>query len=231
MTQQSKWDEEYKSNRLVTGSNEPQNDFKRFVKYLRKKCEVEIDGLRVLDLGSGTGKNSIYLAENGAIATGIEFSQTAINIAKERSKENSLNTNFIQKSFGESFPFKDNSFDLTLDIMSSNSLTEGEREVYLREVHRVLKPGGYFFVRLLALDGDKHAETLLKTRPGNEKGTYKLPDVEITERVLSKEEFTKYYSPFFDFIKLEKKSGYMNVNGRLFKRNYWIAYLQNNKTG
>jgi SAM-dependent methyltransferase len=229
MPQQNEWDREYKTNNLVTGSNEPQNDFKKFVKFLKKKCGVKTEELRVLDLGSGTGKNSIFLADRGAVATGLEISATAINIAKERGREEGVNAKFIQRSFGKEFPFEDNSFDLVLDIMSSNSLSESEREIYLKEVHRVLSPDGYFFVRLLALDGDKHAEHLLKTQPGKEKGTYKLPDVGITERVLSRAEFTEYYSPYFNITKLEKKSSYATVNKRIFKRQYWVGYLQNKK--
>jgi hypothetical protein len=110
--------------------------------------------------------------------------------------------------------------------MSSNSLNENERAIYLNESFRVLSPNGYFFVRLLALDGDKHAETLLKTNSGKEQGTYRLPQVNITERVLSKDEFVKYYSPFFNIIKLEKRSGYAHVDDRIFKRQYWIGYLK-----
>jgi SAM-dependent methyltransferase len=226
MAQHKQWDQEYKNNRLVTGSDEPQNDFKRFCKYLKKTERVEIDELRVLDLGSGTGKNSLYLAERGATTTGFEISQTAITIARLRAAEKNLSSTFIERSFGETFPSDDNSYDLVLDIMSSNSLTEPERAVYLAEVARTLVPGGYFFVRLLALDGDKNAQTLLRTNPGTEPGTYILPEVGIVERVLSKDEFLSYYGSNFDILQLEKKSGYAHVGTRIFKRQYWIAYLQ-----
>jgi ubiquinone/menaquinone biosynthesis C-methylase UbiE len=226
MAQSNEWEKEYNNKLLVTGSSEPQNDFKRFYKYLRKIEKIEINGLRVLDLGSGTGKNSIFLAERGAKTVGLEISKTAINTAKERAKESEVDSVFIQKSFGETLPFENNSFDLILDVMSSNSLNENERAIYLNESFRVLSPNGYFFVRLLALDGDKHAETLLKTNSGKEQGTYRLPQVNITERVLSKDEFVKYYSPFFNIIKLEKRSGYAHVNDRIFKRQYWIGYLK-----
>lgn len=226
MAQRNAWDKEYKDSKLVTRSEEPQNDFKRYCKFLKKDNGISFEGLRVLDLGCGTGKNSIFLAERGALCTGIEISPAALDLGRKRARENSLEVNFIESSFGEEFPFEDSSFDLVLDIMSSNSLTESEREIYLRETARVLKPGGHFFVRLLALDGDKNAQTLLKTHQGNEPGTYTLPEVGVTERVLTKNEFLSYYSPLFTILKLERKSGYAHVGDRLFKRNYWIAYLQ-----
>lgn len=226
MAQQNEWDQEYKNNLLITGSAEPQNDFKKFFKYLKKTQEVDFENLRVLDLGSGTGKNSIFLAERGASVTGLEISKTAIAIAEKRAHAQGVQPTFIEKSFGERFLFPENSFDLVLDIMSSNSLTTAERKLYLAEVSRTLVPGGYFFIRLLALDGDKHAETLLKTHPGNEPGTYCLPEVNIIERVLSESELRDYYEPFFTIKKLQRKSGYARVGERIFKRQYWVGYLQ-----
>lgn len=187
---------------------------------------MSLDHLRVLDLGSGTGKNSLFLSENGAKTIGLEISKTAVDIARKRAKERDLASEFIERSFGEPFPFPDNSFDLVLDIMSSNSLNESERENYINETYRVLSSDGYFFVRLLALDGDRHAKTLLKNNPGKESGTYYLPEVGIVERVLSREEVIQYYSPFFEILKLEKKSGYAQVNKKVFKRQYWIVYLR-----
>lgn len=227
MAQAKDWDQEYKNNLLVTGGTEPQADFKRFLKYLRKETDFPMDDIQVLDLGSGTGKNSIYLAEEeGATAFGLEIAKTAVSIAKQRAKEADVKATFIEQSFGTHFPFADSSFNLALDIMSSNSLTEKERNMYLSELNRVLVPGAYFFVRLLALDGDKHAATLLRTNPGGEPGTYKLPEVGITERVLTEKEFKNYYEPFFTIHKLERKSGYARVGDRLFKRQYWLGYLQ-----
>lgn len=225
MAQQHEWDQEYQKNLLVTGSAEPQNDFKRFYKYLKKTPDFDPEALTVLDLGSGTGKNSIFLAEHGATVTGLEISPTAIAIAHKRAQEADIKATFIHQSFGKKFPVTDSSQKLTLDIMSSNSLTEPERTLYLSEVERVLEPGGYFFIRLLALDGDKHAQILLRTHPGSEPGTYRLPEVGITERVLSEAEFREYYKNF-TIHKLERKSGYARVGDRLFKRQYWVGYLQ-----
>lgn len=65
MTQYKVWESEYKNPKLITASDQPQLDFKHFIKWLRKTQHVDLEGLRVLDLGSGTGKNSIFSAERG----------------------------------------------------------------------------------------------------------------------------------------------------------------------
>jgi len=226
MSQFSAWEKEYKNPKMITNSDEPQACFKDFVKWLRRKQGVDLAGLSVLDLGSGTGKNSIYLAMRESQAHGIELSKKAVEISNERAEKEGVKINFIQGSFGESFPFPENSFDLVLDITSSNSLDEKEREIYLKEVARVLKPGGYMFVRALCKDADKNALTLLKTNPGKEHDTYILPELGLHERVFSRADFIEMYSKDFEILSLEKDSSYTSVGARKYKRNFWLAYLK-----
>ena len=110
--------------------------------------------------------------------------------------------------------------------MSSNSLNESEREIYLAEVNRVLKNGGHFFVRALCKDGDSNAKNLLKLSPGPEYDTYIIKDMNLVERVFSKADFTKDYSKYFKIQELIKKTNYAQFKGRSYKRNYWLAYMK-----
>lgn len=226
MSQFSAWEREYKNPKMITNSDEPAVAFKDFVRWLKRKQEFDFSGAVVLDLGSGTGKNAIYLAERGASVYGIELSKEAVKISKERAKKEGIAANFIEGSFGEKFDFPDEYFDLVLDVTSSNSLNEKEREMYLKETARVLKSGGYFFVRALCKDGDKNANNLLKESPGKEYDTYFMKDLGLYERVFSKADFIEMYSKDFDILFLEKDSGYTSVSGRKFKRNFWLAYLK-----
>ena len=133
---------------------------------------------------------------------------------------------YKKQSIGEKFPCEDGSIGIALDVTSSNSLTEAEREVYLSETHRVLKTGGYFFVKALCKNGDDNAKYLLKNFPGEEKDTYIMPELGVIERVWTKEDFTTTYSKYFTILHLEKKTSYSRMNNRSYKRNFWIAYLQ-----
>lgn len=224
MSQRDSWEREYSDPQLVSLGDEPQKDLKKCLKFLRRKRKVELTGLHVLDLGSGVGKNSIYLAEKGNTAVGIEFSKTAIDMAKERAHEAGVTVDFRIGNIGQAYPFDDASFDLILDIMSSNSLHEKERGIYLAESYRVLKPGGHMIVRGLCKDGDKNAQTLLKKNPGRERDTYVMPELDLTERVFSREDFLATYAAF-TVLELEKKTNYARVGDRHFKRNYWLAIL------
>lgn len=226
MAQFTAWEKEYKNPKLITNSNEPQVAFKDFVKWLRKNENVDLSLLQVLDLGSGTGKNSIFLAVRGAEVSGIELSKKAVEIANERAEKEGVKINFINGSFGDSFPFADDSFDLILDITSSNSLDEKEREVYLKETARVLKSGGYMFVRALCKDGDKNALNLLKLSPGKEHDTYFMKDIGLYERVFTREDIVNLYLSDFQILSLEKDINYTSLGGKSYKRNFWLAYLR-----
>jgi len=226
MPQEQVWDKEYRNSKLLTKDDKPQADVVRFVKFIKKQEKMDIEGLNVLDLGSGAGRNSLYFAELGAHVTGLEISKTAIGIAKQYAIESGLDVHFIKQNIGEKFPMEDGSVDIALDVTSSNSLDEKEREVYLSETQRVMKTGGYFFVKALCKDGDDNANFLLKNHPGKEKDTYIMPELGVTERVWNKEDFVKTYEPYFTILNLEKKTTYSRMNNRVYKRNFWICYLK-----
>lgn len=224
--QDTVWEREYRNPQLVTKDEKPQKDTLRFLKFLKKEEGVTVEGLRVLDLGCGTGRNSNYLASMGNTVTGFEISQTAIDLARARAEALGLSVEYSRHDIGGKYPFDDNTFDLILDVTSSNSLNEKEREIYLTETHRVLKTGGYFFVKTLCKDGDKNAKTLLKKSPGAEPDTYINRDMGLTERIFSEHDFRSLYSKFH-LLHLEKKTSYTRFKNQSYKRNFWLAYMKN----
>ena len=131
--------------------------------------------------------------KKGYKVIGLEFSKNAIKLAENLKKKSNEEIkilkgklNFIEKSIGKKLNFSNESFDIILDITSSNSLNEKEREMYLKESSRVLKKNGYFFARGLLKDGDKNANFLLKNFPAKEKNTYTIPEFNLIERVFEK---------------------------------------------
>jgi SAM-dependent methyltransferase len=147
-------------------------------------------------------------------------------MAKDRAGVVGVEVDYRLGDIGAPYAIDDESIDVILDVTSSNALDEKGREVYLKESHRVLKAGGYMFVRALCKDGNKNVKNLLIKNPGPEADTYIMPDLGITERVFSRDDFVKIYSQYFKILKLEKKTNYPTVDGRVYKRDYWIAYLQ-----
>ncbi len=222
------WEKEYRNPKLISLAIEPIQSVKDWVRFLRREKGVEFSGLKILDLGCGNGKNSLYIAEQGEgnEVFGIDISKTAIEYANKLAAEKNVSATFKQGSIGVALPQSDNIYDIALDVTSSNSLSEKEREMYLKETARVLKPGGHFFLRTLCKDGDAHAKTLIKTHPGKEKDTYTMPDLGLTERVFTKEDVIATYSPFFTILNIEKETHYTKFNNRSYKRNFWVVCME-----
>jgi SAM-dependent methyltransferase len=219
------WEKEYRNPKLVTKKDEPQKDVLKFFKFLKKKKDFVLEGKNILDLGCGTGRNSNYLAKLGNGVIGIEISRTALDIAKSRAKDMGIFADYRLGDIGERLDIEDGSIDLILDVTSSNSLNEKARDMCLKESYRVLKNGGFFFVRALAKDGNDNVKFLLKNSPGKEYDTYYIKEMGLTERVFSRKDFVDMYSKYFKIISLEKKTSYTKFNNRTYKRDYFLAYM------
>lgn len=228
MPQDIAWENEYQNPQLITKEDRPQKDVLRFFKFLKKVGGIELKNLTILDLGSGTGRNANYLAELGNKVIGLEISPTAINLAESRAKEMNIKVEYLLHDIGSVYPFGNETFDLALDVTSSNSLNSKEREIYLSEVFRVLKKGGYFFVKGLCKEGDKNAKALIKINPGLEPDSYINEDMNLIERVFTQQDFVNLYSKYFKIIKLLKKTNYTRFRGQSYKRNFWLAYMKKN---
>lgn len=111
MSQKQAWEKEYQNPSLVKLSDEPRKDLKDYLKFLRKKEGVELQGLNVLDLGSGNGKNANYLAGLGNSVTGFEISPTALEMARAKSLETGVDVNYVQADIGAPFHLENESMD------------------------------------------------------------------------------------------------------------------------
>lgn len=226
MNQQKAWEGEYDTQRFVRFNTEATQEVKNFARFLRRQEKVVFEDTHVLDLGSGVGKNAEYFASLGARVTGFEFAQNALIEARRRAKELEFSITYVNQNIGAPYPLPNESVDVALDVMSSNSLSEGERAVYLKELKRVLKPCGYILFRGLCKDGDKNAQNLLKTHPWKEKDTYVMPESNFHERVFSESDLLDTYTPFFTILKKEKKTHYTRFENKPYKRNYWVVYMK-----
>jgi len=94
----------------------------------------------ILDVGCGIGGSSLYLAERfGATATGITLSPVQAKRATERAQSANISATF-QVADALHMPFADASFDFVWSMESGEHMPD--KEQFLRECVRVLKPGG-----------------------------------------------------------------------------------------
>ncbi len=223
---QKAWEREYAKPILVTKSRKPQRDFLKFLQWVKKNKHLDLyGGLKGLDLGCGVGRNAYYLARvYGVEVYAWDFSENAIRIAEKHFTHPLVH--YELRSIAEKpYPLPDGSIDLALDIMASHALTRKERERYLEELARVLKPGGYVYVRTFAREGDRNAQNLLKKFPGKEEGTYLHPELGMQERIFTGPELKELYGKYFRVVRMVRKSAYQKFQNQPYKRQYWNLYL------
>ncbi len=110
---------------------------------------ADSNDLRVLEVGCGLGTDGAQFAKAGANYTGIDLTQAAVDLAKRRFELFDLRGTF-RVSDAEHLDFPDNSFDLVYShgVLHHTPDTAGA----VREIHRVLRPGGRAVVMLYHRD-------------------------------------------------------------------------------
>lgn len=107
-------------------------------------------GMRVLDVGCGTGNQSIKLARMGMQVTGIDKSTKMLEIAREKAKkEEALSVDF-QYMDAEKLEFESDSFDGAISITAFEFLPAPEK--VLKEMFRVVKKGGSLLIGTINRD-------------------------------------------------------------------------------
>ena len=112
--------------------------------------------MRILDAGCGSGRNLVYFLREGFDVCGVDTSPEAI--AHVRALARALAPRLPEENFRrelvEKMSFGDESFDAVLSSAVLHfARDEAQWLASMREMWRVLKPGGIFFARLASTAG------------------------------------------------------------------------------
>jgi len=99
-------------------------------------------GIRVLDVGAGTGRTSIYLAEQGAQVSAYDITPQMLDIARHRAEERGLTNISFHIGAARELPFQDGVFDAAICIRTLHLIPREEHEEHIQEMWRVVRPGG-----------------------------------------------------------------------------------------
>jgi len=102
-------------------------------------------GLKVLEIGCGLGTDGAQFAEAGADYTGVDLTEAAVELARKRFELFNLSGTF-QTADAENLHFADEGFDLVYSHGVLHHTPDTEKAI--REIHRVLRPGGRAVVML-----------------------------------------------------------------------------------
>lgn len=101
---------------------------------------ISFEGMRLLDVGCGTGALACVAFENGAAAVICgDIAALMLNRAKEKAVPVNTDYNFCQLD-AEGLPYRDNAFDAVISGMTFGTLPN--QKLALEEMIRVVKPGG-----------------------------------------------------------------------------------------
>jgi SAM-dependent methyltransferase len=98
---------------------------------------------RALDLGCGTGTNTVYLAKHGWQVVGVDFVGKAIATAKRKARAAGVNAEHFQGDVTK-LDFLNPPFDFALDIGCFHGLPVNGRTAYISGLTRLLRPGAIF---------------------------------------------------------------------------------------
>jgi ubiquinone/menaquinone biosynthesis C-methylase UbiE len=111
--------------------------------YERVAVAVDLRGSDVLEVGSGRGGGASYMKRylGPATVVGADLSRRAVRLCNRHQALPGL-----RYVYGDalSLPFSDGSFDAVVNVESSHCYPS--MDVFLGEVHRVLRPGGHFLI-------------------------------------------------------------------------------------
>lgn len=97
-------------------------------------------GRRLLEVGCGIGTDLVRFARGGAVVTGVDLSQTAIDLAVRNFALHEVEAEDLRVANGEALPFADGSFDVVYGHGVVQYTADAPR--LIAECHRVLRPGG-----------------------------------------------------------------------------------------
>lgn len=184
---EQEWDKIYKE------QGEVQSDVLPTVKiavdiFKRNKCK------NIMDLGCGTGRHSIYLAQSGFKVYATDISEHGLKITQSKAKKLNLDNIEFKQHDMRDIPFEDNLLDGILCVWTTGHGTLEDAYKNVNEIYRILKPNGIVVIDYVSIEDEnygKGTEIDKDTFINNVEGEENIP-----HHYSTVEELRKLYSNF-----------------------------------
>jgi SAM-dependent methyltransferase len=188
------WDAEHRSPYILNpmDSTEPSSGVRLFKDWLGERWGSR--QLHGLEMGCGKGRNSIWLAQHGALMRAFDFSSVAVVEARRRASALGIGSvEFSVHDATTSWPYPNDSFDFVVDCFASTDIESvAGREFARDQIFRVLRPGGVLLLYTLSTDDEFHHE-MIKQYPAEEPNSFRHPSNSKFEKVFDREELVNFF--------------------------------------
>ncbi len=100
-----------------------------------------------LDVGCGTGNSSIYLAKHGWHVTGVDFVPKALRKARAKARAAGVPVDFVHADVTHlSRTGIDAKFQLIVDNGCLHGMSDGDRDLYVKEITATAAPGARLLI-------------------------------------------------------------------------------------
>lgn len=113
-------------------------------------------GARALDIGCGSGQATAYLAAQGYPTVGVDFSESALEMARRRFPESPGRLEFVKLDVCRP-PALDGGYGVLVDLRCYHQIPRGDRRAYWRTIARLAAPGARFLLTASAFRGRRRA--------------------------------------------------------------------------
>lgn len=122
------------------------NDLQPGERTILQEFDGPLRNMRFLDIGIGAGRTTIHFAPRVKEYVGVDYAKEMIKVCEQRFDGEGGRVRFAACDARDMRDFADASFDFAFFSYNGlDCLPHEDRMQILREIHRVVKPGGYYF--------------------------------------------------------------------------------------
>lgn len=223
--QQQIWNEEHASQATLPSmaDAEPSSAVLRFADWLKTRNITS--PARIIDIGCGKGRNSVYMAGFGHEIYAVDYIESALNVARELAENRSVSDkiHFELAELDRQWKYDDNFFDIAIDSFSSIDIeTKEGRETYRDEMFRTLKSGGYALIAVVSADDEWEKESIAAS-PGPEPNSTIWQQNGKYQKDYTVAELREFYKDF-EIVELQTVSKPAFKLGRSgVSTNFWVV--------
>jgi len=136
MSEQDRWNQRYEKSDVPWDTGRPASELQRVI------AEQKLQPCRAIELGCGTGTNAVWLAQQGFDVTAVDFSELAIEKAKQQAGKAGVRVNFVTADVLAP-PELGGPYRFVFDRGSYHSVRRIAVQPFLRSVSTITLPGSF----------------------------------------------------------------------------------------